>query len=827
MKYLLNGNDWYLTGWVKHQWHYEKMMETGGFSVPAVAPIKAIVPGSVQTDLLNAGIIEDWNIETNFRNIEWIEHREWVYTKKFILPEISENYILHFGGLDFCGLVFFNNVKVLEFNQMHLEYSVEVTDYIENDKENELKIVFLQPPEVDGQVGYTSRVSTFKSRFNYGWDWCPRLVNIGIFRDVELECVNGAFIKNCDIKTDIKDDKGELQLNLEIEAFKDKELVIEALLKNKKEIVADFKAIYEVEKGGKNVAVSFSDLDVQKWYPLGFGKQPLYDFEISISSKEGKIISRETNKIGFRNLSYAAPLNAPEGCLKYNPVINGKFIPLRGINWVPISPFYGSVTQEQYYFYLKRFADMGCNLIRIWGGALQESEIFYNICDELGILVWQEFPQSSSGIDNATNERKEYIKNLKIIAKEFISRAKTHVSTAFFCGGNELYLGEELYPIDEKISENLRGLKETVEKYGAGIYFLPASPSKYESEEEQKGKWENGDCHGPWLYEIDKHYDVVDNSKSVLFSEIGAPACSRTEILRKYAKSDIWPPDYTNNYWASRGAWWIQYKEMKSLFGEFESFSDKLEAYSAAFRFTQAEALRYMAEALRKAGDKKSGIIIWMGNEPFPNAANTSVLEFDGCPKPAYYKLKKAYSTSLIGLSYKSPIADENKVINAVPFVASDEATKFGSITLSVYNETGEKTHQFEFSDIETKGVLNLGEISFQIKGEMALLRASCSNIPDIADEWVFVPRNPNPFKTLIDREKTKLSIERLSGSEYKITNNSATTSLFNEVIGKNAEDKTVLCHPNYFCLLGGESITVKAECNIEKISIYQMNQKN
>ena len=158
-KILLSGNDWKLVGWVKHQWHYGKVMETNGFSAPVVTEIPATVPGSVQTDLFNNGVIEDWNIGTNFRNIEWVENREWVYTKTFCVTEKADKYYLYFEGLDFNGFVFLNDKQVLEFNEMMIPYRVDVTDAIYLDKENQLKIVFLQPPEVDGQVGYTSKTS--------------------------------------------------------------------------------------------------------------------------------------------------------------------------------------------------------------------------------------------------------------------------------------------------------------------------------------------------------------------------------------------------------------------------------------------------------------------------------------------------------------------------------------------------------------------------------------------------------------------------------------------------------------------------------------------
>ena len=132
--------------------------------------------------------------------------------------------------------------------------------------------------------------------------------------------------------------------------------------------------------------------------------------------------------MGFRKIEYVVPDGAPENCLPYSVKINGRFIPLRGIDWVPLSPFYGSVREKDYRFILERFAKMNCNIIRVWGGANKEAETFYDLCDKLGIMVWQDFPQSSSGIDNTPNEDPAYIENLLKISKQHILHTRSHVS---------------------------------------------------------------------------------------------------------------------------------------------------------------------------------------------------------------------------------------------------------------------------------------------------------------------------------------------------------------------------------------------------------------
>ena len=192
MKFNLNGNDWFLTGWNKHTWLYDRPNESGALTIPLITKISAEVPGAVQKDLLNAGIIKDWNYGFNFLSMEWVEHREWVYEKNFsINKNKSEIYVLNFEGLDFEGFIYLNGEQIYKFNGMHTPHKIDITDKILSG-ENSLKVVFLQTPEVDGQIGYTSKVNILKSRYNYGWDWMPRMVNIGIFGDVYIECIEKA-----------------------------------------------------------------------------------------------------------------------------------------------------------------------------------------------------------------------------------------------------------------------------------------------------------------------------------------------------------------------------------------------------------------------------------------------------------------------------------------------------------------------------------------------------------------------------------------------------------------------------------------------------------
>ena len=827
-KILLSGNDWKLVGWVKHQWHYGKVMETNGFSAPVVTEIPATVPGSVQTDLFNNGVIEDWNIGTNFRNIEWVENREWVYTKTFNASEKADKYYLYFEGLDFNGFVFLNDKQVLEFNEMMIPYRVDVTDAIYLDKENQLKIVFLQPPEVDGQVGYTSKTSILKSRFNYGWDWCPRLVNIGIFGDVWFEAVNTAYIEDFYPKTTLYENGGCLCGELTLACLDKAELSVSLALKKDDKIIDKTEGSFSAVKGTNDITLNLNSLNVENWFPLGFGNQPLYTAVITVCDKDGNVITTNKKQVGFRKIEYVVPDGAPENCLPYSVKINGRFIPLRGIDWVPLSPFYGSVREKDYRFILERFAKMNCNIIRVWGGANKETETFYDLCDKLGIMVWQDFPQSSSGIDNTPNEDPAYIENLLKISKQHILHTRSHVSLTYWCSGNELYLPNYL-PVDEEISGNIRALGNLVREHNPEILYLPDTPSRIPDPRfngESEGGWINGDAHGPWDYiGPDRHYTYFYEEKSLLFSEVGAPSSARPEIIKKCCTKDIWPPSYRNEFWSSRGAWWIRLDELTELFGNFEDYPDRLAAYIAASRFTQAEALKTTCAAIRYFDAKRTGLIVWMGAEPFPNAQNTSLLEFDGYAKPAFYETKKGFSHQLGGLKYDRPYADEKGEIKFTPFLCTDNEFDFGTIQISIFNEKGEETETFNFENVKDCGTITLADIKFKIEGEINLVRMTSSALNGILGEWVFTKKKENLFAPLLKSEKCDLEVVKLSACEFVITNKSPRISYFNEIGAFSKDNTPLLTDKNFFSLLPNEVVTVKIDGKASKFNITQMNQ--
>lgn len=678
MKHSLSGSDWIVTGWYRNQWRFTRSMELDKMLVPAVPSIPGTVPGAVQADLLAAGLLDDPFVGMNSVRSEWVNNREWFCDKRFRVPEelaACERLRLVFDGLDGRGEIYLNGERLAGFSSMFLPVELEVTGKLAAGTEHLLRVVFFQSPEVDGQYGWTSRIRTITSRFGYVWDWCPRIVSVGIWEDVRLEGHSGCRILDFYPRSERDPDSAadrRLVCRVSTEAF----------------VPGRYRFRYTVSRGGRECASAEFDEQLpaarsgvthelsvpapELWFPNGSGAQPLYDAALTVTDAAGAVTDRAVRRIGFRSVEMKMNERSPRDALPYTLTVNGERLFVKGVNWVPVSPLYGTVTRRQYEAYLGRFREMGCNLVRVWGGAILEKEAFYDVCDELGLVVWQEFPQSSSGMENRPSDDPAFLEELEAVARTYLRRRRHHASLAVWCGGNEL-MWDDGTPVDTRHT-NIAMLSRLVSAEHPGAVFLPASASgpRFTASEAGFGRGVHHDVHGPWLYGGEEdHYRFFNRDDALFRSETGCPAPSRTELLERFSDGmALWPPSASNLFWTHRGSWWILLPEMTRMFGPWNG-AEELGRYVILARYLQAEALRYAAESALRRRPEASGLIVWMGNEPFPNAANTSVLEYDGAPKPAYGALAQAFSPLHLSASFDRLVWDPGERFRAGLFVTA------------------------------------------------------------------------------------------------------------------------------------------------------------
>lgn len=650
---------------VRGYWHHGGRFRPNH---PLIGPLPARVPGAIQDDLQRAGILPDLNVGFHSREAEWVEHRDWVYRTQFAVnADRGSRQYLHLCGLDFSGEITLNGLALGRFRGMFQPLDLEVTGQLRPAGEpNDLVIAFDPPPEGDGQIGYSSQVRVLKSRFNYQWDWCPRIVPVGIWDDALLECSGPVRLQSPYLQAGWSTlaAKGSLAAQVLLEgsgaATARVRLTVEPQDGSGPILATDLKAADVVVPGlppasGPNARrIRLEDLPVQPWWPAGHGDQPLYRVRLEVLDAAGVVSDESVWRVGFRDLRLVPNPNGPKDALPYTCLCNDRRIYLQGVNWAPLSPLYGTLRRADYAPVLERFRRMGCALLRVWGGAFVEKQAFFDLCDEKGLLVWQEFHQSSSGLDNTPCTDADVVAELVGISRTAVRRRRHHASLAVWCGGNEL-----TWPDGRPAGldhPTLARLAEVVAEEDPVRTFLPASPSgpHFAADPARAGQGVHHDVHGPWTYGgHPDHYRYWDRVDGLLHSEVGAPGASRLEVIERVAADGpLWPPNRDHPLWLHHGDWWVQWDEMTNLFGPWKVDQPEPVPYLSLSRYLQAEALRYAASAVRRREPQASGFLVWAGTEPYANTANCALLEYDGGAKPAYGWLQRAFAPVYVSCRY-------------------------------------------------------------------------------------------------------------------------------------------------------------------------------
>jgi len=632
---------WNLTGWLPHLWKLGNPVESAAAQAAEVHPVPTTVPSSVQKSLLDAGIIEDWNKGTYYRDCQWVENLHWIYETNIPIEWTSahKNARLDCLGLDGSGWVFLNKKQIGSFGSSFVPYSIDLTEHLTAES-NLLQIVFDCPPRWLGQFGYTSQMTDLKTRFYYTWDWTSRIVQTGISDAVNLICYDNAQISNFRATTSVDAGKGCVMAAGVVAAASDSSVRI-SVTSDKKQIAQKTVSAVAFNATG----ISIDNLDVDLWWPNLHGEQPVYELKVELLDAAGTAIDTTTRRIGFRTVEWRQCEGAPEGADPWICAVNDKPIFLQGANWVPIRPNYADVTEADYHKRLELYKNLGFNIMRVWGGAVLEKELFYNICDELGILVWQEFPLSSSGLDNYPPEDELFIKRMTDIARSYITRRQHHPSLIMWCGGNEL-INKDYTPVGEE-HPMLKALADVVRQNDPSRRYVPTSPSgpKCHGSTDDYGKGLHWDVHGPWNHEGSfEEWETYWHTDDSLFrSETGSPGASAADILEEFAGNcSVWPIDATNPYWRRHTTWWIDYPKFVAETGN----EDKdLVAYSNWSQERQRRLLHIAVSASKNRFPACGGIILWMGHDCFPCSANTSVIDYYGRPKSAALDIGEIFNT--------------------------------------------------------------------------------------------------------------------------------------------------------------------------------------
>lgn len=718
MEFKLNDHRWELMGfwpWVPSK---GTSMEIGNELMGVTDWIPATVPGSVHHDLYTAGIIANPYEDLNSTQCEWIENRWWVYRTTFAFPSLDkaghEGNVaeLVLKGLDYEALIYWNGTFLGEHVNMYTPAVYDITDLLEGHDQVELQIILKHAPDEMGQIGKTSETFTQKSRFNYKWDFSTRLVNLGIWDDVLIRVHKAYSIDEVAIHTDVEADKGVINLGVTVrDHVPTEEQNLQMLVSV---IGPDNHTILEVEESiidWKANGIYFID-SPQLWYPNGYGEQPLYRVHVQLKNKTGDVYDERMLRTGIRKLEYTRNEGSSEDALPYTFVVNGTKIYIQGANLTPLDHLYGNVSTERYDWMVQLAKHANLNMLRVWGGGIIEKSVLYDLCDEHGIMIWQEFIQSSSGIDNIPSKRPEFLRLIQQTAITALKDRRNHVSLTVWSGGNELMSAPNIPSTYE--DENLAMLKGLVEEHDAQRLFLPTSasgPVQYITKE----KGVSHDVHGHWKYQGNpEHYEIYGEADHLFHSEFGVDGLSGMKSLRKFLSERHQVPVSMrdNIVWRHHGEWWDTYDRDTELFGDFTTLADFVDAS----QWMQAEGLRFILEANRRRQFNNSGSIIWQMNEPWPNVSCTNLIDYYMEPKMAYYWVKNAFSPNHPTLDYRQLDyrVGEQFVSDVYVHVHNEPV----DVHVEVMNMKGNKLHEQIFNRTQGKehhGVVVAGTLKFTV----------------------------------------------------------------------------------------------------------------
>ncbi len=635
----LSKYQWHVSGYTPHGWRAGRTTEEAIDVIPEVPDVPVRIPGSVNGALREAGILPDWNTNLDSRACEWVEHRDWVFSTTIPRRDFRHGrpLWLRCRGLDGYGRVLFNNKQVGTFRNGYVPHDFDLRG-VEICEENVIEIIFEDLPRYLGSPALSSQIRDLKARFNYNWDWMPRNVQIGIWDAVTIQCGNEIDVDDVLIATDYNIDTRLGGLTFRCPRVGPAQSVLV-------EIEGVVTRAYSIDEAAGGVRLD--DLPVEPWFCNGLGGQRLYKLHIRWLDAGGDPCAVRELRVGFKHVAWRKCRPSPGGADPWLCVLNGKEVFQVGVNWTPIRAHFADVTEADYRKRLQAYRDIGFNVLRVWGGAFLEKEVFYRLCDEMGFMIWQEFPLSSSGPDNQPPDDPETVRVFSDVARSYVRRRRHHVSLLLWSGGNELMTAHDGSPgggkpltLDHPM---LAALGEVCAQEDPGRRYIPTSPSgpRFSADADEFGRGLHWDVHGPWRVpggSIATARAYWADDDALFRSETGAPSCSPMSILEAYYPIDQLSTISADNPYWRRCHLWI---DTAGYAADHGHPPDSLASYVEWSQAHQSEALLLALDSALRRFPAIGGMIFWMGHDAFPCVANTSLLDFHGDPKPAAIAIRQ------------------------------------------------------------------------------------------------------------------------------------------------------------------------------------------
>jgi beta-mannosidase len=621
--------------------------------------LPASVPGCVHTDLIDNKVIAHPFYGTNEKDCQWVGEKDWVYET---IPFSVEDSILQkavvrmkFNGIDTYADIFINEKKVLHCENAHRTWEIDVRNHLKSSG-NVIRILFYSPIPVAEKAlkdlpyplpGDPLRAVVRKPQFHYGWDWGPKLITCGITKPVELIAYDDARFTDIHIEQlEVSENVAKIKATFTLHAAHDFQGVVS---------FEDLKLgdIYttdvNLKKGVNIVDLGFEIPFPYRWWCNGQGTATLYEYIIQLT-KDGVVLDSKSEKTGYRNIRLVTEKDSVGESFYFE--LNNKPVFIKGANYIPVKYFPGEATEADYRKLLTQCKDANINMLRVWGGGVYEDDIFYDLCDEMGIMVWQDFMFACSMYPADSL----FIANLIEEGNEQTIRLRNHPCMALWCGNNEnaegwVRWGWQTGLTDKQKFMIWRAYKDVFDltlgkivKKNTRLDYWESSPRYGRGDARSNTE---GDSHYWGVWHDEEPFEVLNNKVPRFMSEFGMQSFPSEAVVAEMMTGDKpnWADPGMEQHQKHNRGFKLMDKYMQNWYPRVSH--DDLSFYGQMTQVVQAEGITLGIEAQRRNMPRCMGTMYWQLNDVWP-AFSWSGMDYKGEPKLLHKYLQTVYAPQLI-----------------------------------------------------------------------------------------------------------------------------------------------------------------------------------
>jgi beta-mannosidase len=803
-------------------WQFRETPAAGAATAGDWLP--ATVPGDVHLDLLANKRIPDPFFRDNEAKLQWIEDASWEYELNFEVPAAllgRANVDLVFDGLDAAAEVYLNDAKVLDADNMFRVWRVPVKDHLHAGK-NVLRVVFPSPIKAAEKVaatdpwrpktGTAAKTYIRKAAYEYGWDWGPTFVTSGIWRPVRLEAWDKVRIADFALRQrDVSKEVAHLNAEVEVDAAGAGPANVSVAFDDAgKPVVLSAKT--NLHAGRNVIDVPVEVRQPKLWFPAGYGDRPLYEFTATVSPGGAKADERKT-KVGLRSI--VLDRHPDKWGRSFQLVVNGIPVFAKGADVIPFDSFPNRVTTADYRLILESARDANMNMIRHWGGGYYETDEFYSICDELGIMVWQDFMFGNDWQPGTY----AFKLNIEAEAEDQVRRLRNHPSIVVWSGNNEtevaLNWGDRAkLPLETKwqmwqdyLTEFSGILSRVVARLDAETPYWPSSPSAdyEETTANYLPGYQSGDAHIWDVWHGRVPFATYETHHARFVTEYGFQSFPEMRTIEAFTQ-----PEDRKNIFTPVMLVHQKNNEGNSIIHDYllKDYPEPKDFPSFLYvsQVLQAEGIKIGAEHFRRSMPETMGSIFWQLNDCWP-VASWSSIDYYGRWKALQYYAKRFYAPTLV-----SPHVEEGSV--KVYIVSDKTEAQTATLRLRLMDFEGKVL-------LEEKQDVSVAPLTSKVYVDWPFLKLTQAGASDLST--VFVVAELMAGNTPISRNLTylaplkevhlkpaTLNVETTGGNgkiRIRVTSPVLARSVY--VSFGNLDVKV---SDNYFDVLPGETVEVTAE---------------